>query len=217
MIMRNGAAALALAVGLSGAFGWSGLAAQESVSNLRLVQDASGTPLEAVPAPPGEKLFHLDQGVDQLFMAFDVDGSTPAEVQVRVTGPMGVILYQEAKTVEQPGTQVMVFDNKGVPLEDNEYVVNAYVGKDLYLADSLQLTIGAATLPTSAAEPTSPAEVPQPTLAAAVSDGAAAPGVAGASTAMPGPSRQTLALAIAGMVALFGIVVWAGWSAMRRR
>ncbi len=186
-------------------------AAQDTVGDLRLVKDDSGVELDAAQSPPGEKTYHLEQGVDKLYIGFDFTGSAPTDVEIRVMGPLGAILYQETAQYDAPGPQVVTFDNGGVPLADNEYVVNAYVGEDHYLADSLQLTVGAAVLPTSGAESKSQfAETPQPTLVGALA------GAGGAQAGLPGSSRSTLALALAGMVVLFGVVVWAGWSAMRR-
>lgn len=186
-------------------------AAQDTVADLRLVQDASGTPLEPAASPPGEKIYHLEKGVDSLFIGFDFTGSTPTDVEIRVMGPLGVMLYQETVQYDAPGPKVVQFENGGVPLEENEYVVNAYVGTDHYLADSLQLTVGQAEIPTSVAgsDGNSVAPTPQPTLTGNLSSGEAA-------ATLPGPSRSTLLLAVVGMVALFGVVVWAGWSAMRR-
>lgn len=143
-------------------------------------------------------------------MAFDIDGAEPTEVEIRITGLMGAILYQEPFSYDSPGTKIVTFDNKGVALEDNEYVVNAYVGADRYLADSLQLTIGQAVIPTSQVGAQAPSvPTPQATLGAT-----SGPTTGSAGT---GPlSGWTLVAAVAGMLALFGVVVWAGWSAMRR-
>jgi len=208
-MIRRSAASLALAIVVSTRLTAGESSAQNTVANLRLVQDTAGTPLEPESAPPGEKLFHLDHGADKLHMAFDFTGSTPTDVEIRVTGPMGAILFQESQSYDRPGNQVVVFDNKGVPLEDNEYVINAYVGKDRYLADSVQLTIGAAVIPSpnSGNPPPLPS---QPTLAGGGAGGGTVP------VTPPGPARSSLLLAIVGMLGLLGIALWAGWSAMRR-
>jgi hypothetical protein len=184
--------------------------AQDTVGDLRLAQDESGLPLETAASPPGEKIYHLDQGVDRLYIGFDFTGSTPTDVEIRVMGPLGTIVFQETAQYDAPGPKLITFDNGGMPLADNEYVVNAYVGENHDLADSLQLTVGEAVIPTSGAQSAGAALTPQPTLIGAITGGGEA------QTALPGTSRSTLILALFGMVALFGVVVWAGWSAMRR-
>jgi hypothetical protein len=187
-------------------------AAQDTVADLRLVQDESGTPIEPAASPPGEKIYHLEKGVDSLLIGFDFTGSTPTDVEIRVMGPLGAMFYQETAQYDSPGPKVVRFDNDGAALEENEYVVNAYVGTDHYLADSLQLTVGQAVIATSVAGSSNSAIAPTPQQALI----GGIPGAGDAAATLPGPSRSALLLAVVGMVALFGVVVWAGWSAMRR-
>ena len=262
-------------------------AQNKAVGNLRLASDASGSSLAQEQAGPGEKVFHLDHGAPKMLIAYDFQGTSASEVQVRVMGVQGTIMMQETYKLDHPGTQVVTFERRGIPLDDGEYVVNVYVGPDFYLADSLQATVGAARLPE--AGPTLPNEAlptmqliapgtPMPdangtaisagteaaggqpgtgpgtgTGAGGQTGGAAgypAPGAAGqnpnnpaavagvnpaaggqgdgaqgagqppagdaAGSAAPGPSPAILGLAMAGMVALLGVVLWAGWSAMKR-
>ncbi len=210
MNIHRSLAALALAAAVIATAVPRPAAGQATVADLRLVADESGTPIEPAPAPPGEKLYHFDGGADKVYVAFDVEGNEPTEVEIRITGLMGAILYQEPFSYDTPGTKIVTFDNKGVPLEDNEYVVNAYVGADRYLADSLQLTIGQAVIPTSQVG----AQAPSAPTAQATLGATGGPATSPAGT---GPlAGWTLVAAVAGMLALFGIVVWAGWSAMKR-
>lgn len=189
--------------------------AQETVGGLRLV-DAAGETVGQEPAPPGEKLFRLLAGVTEFTVAMDFEGAAPIDVQIRVMGPSGTVLFQETETYEAPGTQTVVVDNAGSPFAEQEYVVNAYVGPDAYLADSMQLVVGDVVLPTPGDE--APVEA-QALEAQTVTQGdvAGAPADVPAAAPVPGgPSTAVLLLAVAGIVVLFGIVLWAGWSATRR-
>jgi len=192
-------------------------AQQAVVGNLRLAADAQGTPLEAVPAGPGEKVYALPEDVTALYVAFDYESSTPQRVQVRVMGPMGAVMFQSDETYETAGTHVLEFENGGTPLQETEYVVNAYVTDSLYLADSLQATVGEATLSPAANEgsvvqPAEPqvVEVPIGEPVGAVAAQAPAGGAVG-------PSSMLLVAAGVGVLALLGIVAWAGMSAVGRR
>ncbi len=187
-------------------------AAQGHVVGGLRIADASGAALGAMPAPPGEKYYRLEAGTTPFYIAFDVSGATPAQVELRVLGPMGTVVFKHTATYEQPGTQVVRVDS-AVPLEDNEYVVNAYVGPEWYLADSLQLAVGAAQIPGSKADET--AAAPQPVQATVVP---LAQSPDKAATPMPGgPHRGVLVAAGALLVVLLGIVVWATTSALRGR
>ena len=208
------AAALGVLIGL----GWVALGlAQETIGGLRIVDD-TGAITGQEEAPAGEKLYRLPAGVIAFNVAMDYDGSSPTDVQVRVMGPSGTVLFQKAETLTQPGPVTVVVTNGGQPFADQEYVVNAYVGADQYLADSLQLVVGEAQLPTpEEAQATSESSMLNPvsamsgTLAETPSSSATAP------TSVPGgPSNAVLGLAVAGILALTGIVVWAAWSATHR-
>ena len=191
-------------------------AEQKTVGGIRIV-DAEGATIGQEPAPPGEKIFRLPAGVDRFLVALDFEGSAPAEVAVRVMGPSGTVLFEESNTYSAPDTYTVEVGNQGVPFAEQEYVVNVYVGvdSDSYLADSLQLVVGTAALPSEVAADTSSggqaasgdALALAPTMVAAP----AAPAVPG------GPSWQILGLALVGILALGAIVVWAGWSAMSRK
>lgn len=193
-------------------------AQEKSVNRLRIAGDASGAPLGEMPSPQGEKYFRLAKGTGKFLVAFDFTGNAATEVQVRVMGAMGTVLQQKDGTYAAPGTYVIEIDNKGSPFQDNEYVINLYLGKERYLADSLQLVIGDASIAPSVADRT--AESPltaaaEPTLAAITDPGAA--GSTGLPTNVPGgPSQAVLILAGVGALALLAIVLWAGWSAMGR-
>jgi hypothetical protein len=45
------------------------------VGNLRLASDTTGTPMETVPAGPGEKVYALETGDNVVYMALDFSGS----------------------------------------------------------------------------------------------------------------------------------------------
>jgi hypothetical protein len=184
------------------------------VGELRLV-DAEGVELPREPADFGDQIYRLPEGTTDLDIAFDFTGTAETDVQIRVIGNIGSILYQESESYGSPNTYVVRYEH-GDPLPVGEYVINAYVGDDVYLADSFQLAVGeAVTFPTpqSGGEssmiltPESESELapPAPTLETPVDAGQA-----------PGASPLLLALAGLGMVVLFGIVLWAGRSAMRR-
>lgn len=188
-------------------------AQQAVVGNLRLATDAQGAPLDPVPAGPGEKVYALPADVQRLYIAFDYQSSTPERVQIRVMGPMGAVMFQSDETYDAPGTHVIEFDNGGAALEETEYVVNAYVTDSLYLADSLQATVGEAQLSPAANEQSVTAAEPQ---VVEVPIDAPAGDLAPAGPA-PGPSSMLLVVAGVGVLALLGIVAWAGMSALGRR
>lgn len=192
-------------------------AQEHPVGGLR-ISDEAGAPFGEVQAPPGEKHFRLDSGVQRLFIAFEYSGTQPTDVQLRVMGPMGAILFQEARTYDAPGTHVVEFDN-GLPLEDNEYVINAYVGAEGYLADSLQLAVGEAQIPGPVVDSDFGAPTPEVAQATMLANLPAQPGgsaAAGAPAEVPGgPPRGMLVLAGFGALLLVAVVVWAGRSALR--
>jgi hypothetical protein len=206
------------AVLVSGAFFLTGLvlAQEETVGGLR-ISDEAGTSLSEVASPPGEKHFHLDAGVQSFYIAFDFSGTQPTEVEVRLLGPMGTILYGDVQTYDTPGTHVIQFDN-GAPLDDNEYVVNAYVGSEHYLADSLQLAVGAAEIAPSMAEDTGdgPPSAAQATVVPIMAEEPAGSAPADTAAGVPGgPSRWMLLTAGVGVLLLLAVVVWAARSALR--
>ncbi len=193
------------------------LAQSSPVGDLRLV-DAEGVELPREAADVGDQIYRLPEGSTDLEIAFDFTGSTETNVQVRILGNMGAILFQESQSYDSPNTYVVRYEH-GDPLPIGEYVVNAYVGDEVYLADSFQLAVGeevafptpqdaqatALVLTPQSPLPESSQAQPGPTLETPADDGTA-----------PGASPMLLILAGLGMVLLFGIVLWAGWSAMRR-
>lgn len=208
-------AAAALALGAAGIAG-PARAQQAVVGELRLAADADGTPLDTVPAGPGEKVYALAKDAERLYIAFDYKASSPERVQIRVMGPMGAVMFQSDETYEAPGTHVIEFDNGGVPLEETEYVVNAYVSDSLYLADSLQATVGEAQLSPASNEQSVTAPEPQVIEVPIEGPVDAAAGDAPAGPAA-GPSSMLLVIAGIGVLALLGVVAWAGMSALGRR
>jgi hypothetical protein len=109
---------------------------------------------------------------------------------------------------------VVVYDREGEAFPDNEYVVNLYVGEeDVYLADSVQFAVGAASIPESQGDlvPTA-----VPSSGAQSSPIAGAPVVAEQAPAAGGPSKWLLAVAGLGILGLVGVVAWAGWSAVKK-
>jgi hypothetical protein len=189
------------------------------VGELRMVDDTGQTAGQE-PAPPGEKLFRLEAGVDRFIVAFDFDGASANDVQLRVMGPSGAVLFQETETYSEPGTYTMEFDNDGVPFPEQDYVVNSYIGPDFYLADSLQLVVGDAQLPDSGSEAVveiDAGDAGQPDAHALVAEPFPTQPTQAESAEIPGgPSWQVLALAGLGVLVLLAIVVWAGWSALHR-
>lgn len=185
--------------------------------NLRLV-DESNVELTREPSDLADQIYRVPEGTSALNIAFDFSGSSPTAIQTRVLGNLGATLYQESETYDAPGSHVVTFDNK-TPLEVGEYVVNIYVGDDVYLADSFQLLVGdEVVLPTPQDE--GPAmEIPTPELGGAEAAAPAASATLETPTGTgeaPSGSPALLALAGLGMVLLLGIVLWAGRSAMRR-
>ncbi len=207
-----------LLLGMS-VFSQVSLAQEQAVSGLRIADEA-GNSVGEVPAPPGEKHFHLDSGVQKIYIAFDFSGTQATDVQVKFLGVMGTILFLDTQTYDTPGTKVVGFDSS-LPLEDMEYVVNAYIGPELYLADSLQLAVGEAQIPPAREEevdaqgapvpeayqatvvPVRPADVEGPRDMDSPAD---VPG---------GPPQWMLLLAGLGVLVLFAVVVWAARSALR--
>lgn len=203
-------------------------AAQPEVQNLRVAADASGGQLPEADAPQGEKQYHLDSGTADLYVAFDCASPAEGVTQVRVMQPPGTILFQEEASCAAGGQQVVLYDRKGLPFPNNEYVVNLYVGdKELYLADSVQFAVGDATIPPSAGDSTPIAAQPAATLQVAPLPGSAPvesapfPESADVESAAPdtsangGPSLWLLAVAGFGILLLVAVVAWAGWSATR--
>jgi hypothetical protein len=185
--------------------------ADKPVANLRIAADAAGKGIAMdAAAGPGDKIYRLPTGIDQFYVAFDFQGAAPTDVAIRVVGPMGAIVFEEKQTFEKPGTHVIIFKQGTGPLADNEYVVNAYVGKDQYLADSLQLAVGQAQIPgpvaTEAGAALTPVTGVIPTVGA--DEG-------GASDAPPNPFTPMLILALVGFVVLVSVVLWAVRSAMK--
>jgi len=213
---RNAKAAAALAAAAALLLG-TGVQAQGTVGSLRIV-DETGQTIGQEAAPPGEKLFRLPAGVTAFRVAMDFEGSAATDVQLRVMGPSGTILFQSTDSYSAPETVAVDVDNNGQPFTDQEYVINAYVGADAYLADSLQLVVGDAQLPTPAEQLGAQSGVLDPLAASGQLVAQAPPPASGQlRTEVPGgPSNTVLALAVAGIAALFAIVLWAGWSATRR-
>lgn len=182
------------------------------VGNLRIAEDATGTAIPMDPsAGPGDKIYRLPSGIDQFYVAFDYQGSEPTDIAVRVVGPMGAVVFEERQVVDKVGTHVIIFKQGTGPLADNEYVVNAYVGKDQYLADSLQLAVGEAQIPGSVA--TEPGQGAQATAGGMIPT--VASGDPGGGEGPPNPFTPTLILALVGLVVLVGVVLWAVRSAMK--
>lgn len=192
---------------------FAGVMAQSDkpVANLRLAQDATGQGMALDPASsPGEKIYRLPAGVNEVIVAFDYQGVGPTDVSVRLIGTSGTIVFDEQQAYEKPGVHVIIFKQGGSPIADGEYVVNAYVGDEQYLADSLQLAIGEAEIPDSMM--TSVAGTPS------AEPGGVIPTVAtagGESSSPPNPFTPTLVLALVGFLALVLVVLWAVRSAMR--
>jgi hypothetical protein len=196
------------------------LAQSSTVGNLRIVDDAGET-VGQESAPAGEKLFRLESGVTRFLVGFDYEGTAESEVQIRVMGPSGTILHQDTGSYDAPGGYEIEVDNGDNPFQDQDYVINAYIGPEPYLADSLQLVVGSGSVPgmetseesasqpelTGNSEPVGQELPPQPVVSELEPDQGEIPG---------GPSRQVLLLAGLGIVALMAIVLWAGWSAMNR-
>jgi len=209
---------LAVAALASPLFAGTAAAQEHPVGGLR-ISDESGEAIGELPSPPGEKHFHLDPGVQGFHIAFEYTGSEPTDVQVRVLGPMGTILFQDAQSYDSPGTYVVEFDN-GSELSDNEYVVNAYVGGESYLADSLQLAIGSASIPISKVDEVEPVDEAAASSGAEAMEPVEAPATAGPLEAREGqvpggPSQWMLLLAAAGILILLAVVLWAARSATR--
>ncbi len=181
------------------------------VANLRLAQDASGVGMALDGASsPGEKIYRLPAGVNEVTVAFDYQGVGATDVAVRMIGTSGTILFDEQKPFEEPGTHVIIFKQGSGPIPDGEYVVNAYVGDEQYLADSLQLAIGEAEIPDSVMTPL--AQTPSAEAGGVIPTVAVA---GGESSSPPNPFTPTLILALAGLLALVLVVLWAVRSAMR--
>lgn len=192
--------------------------AQDTVGSLRIV-DESGLTIGQEAAPAGEKLYRLPAGTTAFRVAMDFEGSAATEVELRVMGPSGTVLHQSSQTLSEPGTATFDIESDAQPFAEQEYVVNAYVGTEGYLADSLQLVVGAAQLPTpeeQAGAGTGSGSL-DPLSASAGASGGSLTGSDRATAEVPGgPPRTVLALAVLGIIVLFGIVLWAGWSATRR-
>jgi hypothetical protein len=201
------------------------------VGNLR-IGDEAGEPVGVVPdAGPGEKVFRLASGLDGFTAWLDYDGGAVTPVSVRVMAPQGVILDQQMRDLQQAGAERFDF-GFDPPLNDDEYVVNVYVGEQSYLADSLQLLVGDAELippdiesapevridPIEAGAPGSESSAPVAPAPAGNGASPVQPAAAGG-TAEPdlGPSSLLLVFAALGVLGLLGVVVWAGVSALSAR
>lgn len=214
---------MALAAGLivSGLTAAGASAQGAVVGNLRLATDASGTPMETVPAGPGEKVYALESGDQAVYMAFDFSGSSPVMAQLRLMGPMGIAIHQDDIELVNQGPYVVEYDPPDDrPLAETEYVVNVYVEAEgtFYLADSLQMTVGDAQLSPAVNEmsPTTDASTVSDPAAAPADVGASVPAAAVAEAAeVPGPSTMLLMLAGVGVIGLLAVVAWAGMSAMK--
>lgn len=214
MSTRFLAFAAMLALALSTLMATNVFAQSSPVADLRLVDEA-GVEITQAQAGEGDQIYALPEGESKIHVAFDFSGSAATDVQVRILGTMGNIIFQQAEVYDAPGSHTIDYDHES-PLEMGEYVVNVYVGEDAYLADSFQLAVGPEVLASLIATPddgapqvaiaTPEVPAPAPTLGTPIDNG----------IVTPGPSPMLLALAGLGMVLLFGIVLWAIWSAMRR-
>ena len=188
------------------------------VGNLRLASDDTGTPMETVPAGPGEKVYALETGDNAVNMAFDFSGTAPTTAQIRLMGPMGVSVHQEDVELVQPGPYVVTYEPGDLPLAETEYVVNVYVEAEgsYYLADSLQMTVGNATLSPAVNEAPAVGEVPveAPAVPELINE-VGSPQGADTPADVPGPSTMLLMLAGVGVLGLLAVVAWAGMSAMK--
>lgn len=196
----------------------TGVHAQSAVvGGLRLATDATGTPMENVPAGPGEKLYALETGDNVVYMAFDFSGTAPMTAQLRMMGPMGAMIHQTDVELIEPKTYVVEYDPGDNPLAVTEYVVNIYVEAEgsYYLADSLQMTVGDAEISPSVNELPVPTEVSPVSNPVSSVQGVPNPD-SGAPAQVPGPSTMLLMLAGVGVIGLLAVVAWAGMSAMKR-
>lgn len=180
--------------------------ADKPVANLRLALDASGSPMTPVSEPP-EKVYKVPAGINVLIVAYDFQGTEPTDVSIRVLGPNGTIEFQEQKKVDTPGTHVVQFTKGDGVIADNEYVINAYVGEQQYLADSLQVAVGKAVIP----------ESPSTAIAEKTRSTGPLPTAVASPTIDTGPGvNDNTPLVLAGvlLLVLAGVVVWAVRSAM---
>ncbi len=214
---------LALAALILGLLGTRDASAQggSPIKDLRLL-DAQGQPLERVEIEPGDYYFPLPEGATKLTAAFDFSGTQVTEVKLRVMGNEGVSLFEESRQVDAPGTVTFTYDAKDQPLETGEYYINLYVGKESYLSDSVQVYVGdakpAVSQATQIAAQTQavPGASGATTGDSAPADSASSPAPADTTGGSIPGNRNLLVLAGAGLLALLGIVLWAGRSAMRR-
>jgi hypothetical protein len=203
------AAALAGALTTAAALSAAAQNADKPVANLRLATDTSGTPMQPESEPP-EKIYRLPNGTAEVLIAYDFQGTEPTNVSVRVMGPNGTIEFQDQQKVDKPGLHIVSYKPSTGSIAENEYVINAYVGEQQYLADSLQLAVGAAKIVGSATP--APQETAEATPAG---PGAAVPTPPGpGEPPAPGADPAILVLAGLGLLVLAGIVVWAVRSAM---
>jgi hypothetical protein len=177
------------------------------VGNLRLAIDSSGTAMQPESGSPAEKVYKLKAGLTELFVAYDFQGTESTKVSIRVLGPNGNIEFQEDKVVDSPGIQVVHFQKEDGTITDNEYIINAYIGDQNYLADSLQLAVGAAIIPESPST-----EIARATDANNVLPTAIPTPVDGGGVPNTGPGPLVLAGVL--LLVLGGVVVWAVRSAM---
>jgi hypothetical protein len=191
-----------------------GAGAQGSpVKDLRLV-DANGQPMELIQIEAGDGYYRVPEGTPSITAAFEFAGTQATDVKFKVLGTEGVSLFEDSKSLDAPGTYQFVYDTKDRPLEKGEFVANLYLGKESYLADSVQIYVGDVQPPPSQASrlETQPADAAQSALPTSAMEPVASDDAPEGATG----NVTLLALAGAGIVALLGIVLWAGRSAMRR-
>lgn len=190
-----------------------GAGAQGSpVKDLRLV-DASGQPMEQTQIEINDNYYRVPVGTTSLKTAFEFVGTQATEVKLKVLGVEGAALYEESKSLDAPGTYDFAYDAKDQPMAEGEYVINLYLGKESYLADSVQVYVGNAQPPVSVA--TQQAQTPSTETVVGTPVTPSDSPVTGGDTGGSGNS-SLLVLAGVGILALLGIVLWAGRSAMRR-
>ena len=199
---------------LAAALAPAGAGAQGSpIKNLRLL-DAAGQPMAVDQIEAGDPYYRIPEGVPSLKAAFEFAGTQATDVKLKVLGNEGAALFEDTKSLDAPGTYEFLYDAKDQPLEKGEYVVNLYLGKEFYLADSVQLFVGDVQPQQSEASLT---EAPAATATGGASAGDTGKPPIGDSQPGGGSSNTSLLiLAGAGIVVLLGIVLWAGRSAMRR-
>lgn len=213
-MLHRGFGKTALIALLGTALAPMGAGAQGSpVKDLRLV-DASGQPMELTQIENNDGYYRVPVGTTSLKTAFEFVGTQATELKLKVLGVEGAALYEESKSLDAPGTYDFTYDAKDQPMVDGEYVINLYLGKESYLADSVQVYVGNAQPPVSVATQQAQQTAPAETVVGTPVTPSDSP-VTGGDTGGSGNS-SLLVLAGVGILALLGIVLWAGRSAMRR-